>query len=300
MRRRIPSTTALTVFESAARHESFTRAADELALTQSAVCRQIASLEGQLGLKLFRRTRRGVRLTDAGADYAQRVAERLDALERDTLELMSGAARTPVIELAVVPTFGTRWLLPRLPAFLAEAGVQINLHARTRPFLFDDTGIDAAIYAGDGHWPGCVTRRVLSEQLIAVCSPALLAGRAAPLALDALATLPLLQQTTRPHAWRRWFEAAGVRVEGDLRGPQYEQFSMSVQAAVLGLGVALVPDILVGEELAQGRLVQPVPLRHASDRAYYYVVPEARELDTLLCRFGQWLVGVATASRIET
>jgi LysR family glycine cleavage system transcriptional activator len=300
MRRRIPSTTALTVFESAARHESFTRAAAELALTQSAVCRQIATLEGQLGLKLFRRTRRGVCLTDAGSDYAQRVAERLDALERDTLELMSGAARTPVIELAVVPTFGTRWLLPRLPAFLAETGAQINLHARTRPFLFDDTGIDAAIYAGDGHWPGCVARRVLSERLIAVCSPALLGRRTPPLALEALATLPLLQQTTRPHAWRRWFEAAGLRVEGDLRGPRYEQFSMSVQAAVLGLGVALVPDILVSEELAQGRLVQPVPLRHASDRAYYYVVPEARELDTLLGSFGRWLVGIAATAESET
>ncbi|MEY4906683.1 MAG: hypothetical protein RL260_401 [Pseudomonadota bacterium] len=292
MKRSIPSTTALTAFDASARHESFTRAAEELALTQSAVCRQVAGLEAMLGVKLFRRTRRGVKLTDAGRGYASRVAERLDALERDTLELMAGAGGLPVIELAVVPTFGTRWLLPRLPQFLSGA-VQINLHTRTRPFLFDDTHFDAAIYAGDGHWPGCVTRKVLSERLIAVCSPALIAPHAAPIPLAALARLPLLQQTTRPHAWRRWFEASGLTCDGDLRGPRYEQFSMSVQAAVLGLGVALVPDFMVTDELAQGRLCQAVHDAHDSDRAYYFVVPEGREQETLLARFGAWLAEAA-------
>jgi LysR family glycine cleavage system transcriptional activator len=293
VKRRLPSTAALTAFDASARHESFTRAAEELALTQSAVCRQVAGLESMLGVKLFRRTRRGVKLTDEGRGYASRVAERLDALERDTLELMAGAGGMPVIELAVVPTFGTRWLLPRLPQFMPGA-VQINLHTRTRPFLFDDTHFDAAIYAGDGHWPGCITCKVLSERLIAVCSPALIAPRTAPIALDALARLPLLQQTTRPHAWRRWFEAAGVQCDGDLRGPRYEQFSMSVQAAMLGLGVALVPDFMVADELAQGRLCQATPEAHDSDRAYYFVVPEGREHDALLARFGAWLAEVAT------
>lgn len=292
MKRRIPSTAALTAFDASARHESFTRAADELAMTQSAVCRQVAGLETMLGVKLFRRTRRGVKLTDAGRGYADKVAEWLDVLERDTLALMAGAGGMPVIELAVVPTFGTRWLLPRLPQFMPGA-VQVNLHTRTRPFLFDDTEFDAAIYAGDGHWPGCVTRKVLSERLIAVGSPALIAQQPAPLSLETLARLPLLQQTTRPHAWRRWFEAGGVACEGDLRGPRYEQFSMSVQAAVLGLGVALVPDFLVEEEIAQGRLCQAVPQAHDSDRAYYFVIPEGREQDTLLAPFGAWLVDTA-------
>jgi DNA-binding transcriptional LysR family regulator len=296
VKRRIPSTAALTAFDASARHESFTRAAEDLALTQSAVCRQVAGLEAMLGVKLFRRTRRGVKLTDEGRSYASRVAERLDALERDALELMAGAGGTPVIELAVVPTFGTRWLLPRLPQFMPGA-VQINLHTRTRPFLFDDTHFDAAIYAGDGHWPGCITRQVLAERLIAVCSPALVAPHTAPLTLAALARLPLLQQTTRPHAWRRWFEAGGLACDGDLRGPRYEQFSMSVQAAVLGLGVALVPDFMVEEERAQGRLFQPVPQAHDSDRAYYFVVPEGREHDPLLARFGHWLALTAAEQR---
>lgn len=295
MKRRIPSTAALVAFDASARHESFTRAADELALTQSAVCRQVAGLESMLGVKLFRRTRRGVKLTDEGRGYAVRIAERLDALERDTLELMAGAGGLPVIDLAVVPTFGTRWLLPRLPQFMAGA-VQINLHARTRPFLFDDTHFDAAIYAGDGHWPGCITHKVLAERLIAVCSPTLLLPQNGPITLDRLSRLPLLQQTTRPHAWRRWFEAGGLACEGDLRGPRYEQFSMSVQAAVLGLGVALVPDFLVADELAQGRLCQAVPQAHDSDRAYYYVVPEGREHEPLLARFGRWLAESAADS----
>lgn len=288
MKRRLPSTTALTAFDASARHESFTRAAEELAMTQSAVCRQIAGLEAMLGVKLFRRTRRGVKLTDAGRGYAGKVAERLDALERDTLEVMAGAGGVPVIELAVVPTFGTRWLLPRLPQFMPGA-VQINLHTRTRPFLFDDTHFDAAIYAGDGHWPGCITHKVLSERLIAVCSPALLGGQVGPLPLQGLTRLPLLQQATRPYAWRRWFEAGGLQCDGDLRGPRYEQFSMSVQAAVLGLGVALVPDFMVVHELAQGHLCQVTREAHGSDRAYYFVVPEGREHDPLLAQFGAWL-----------
>ncbi len=274
MRRRLPSTGALVAFEAAARHQSFTRAADELALTQSAVCRQIAGLEATLGVALFRRTRRGVALTPAGAAYARRVAARLDAIEADALDLRAGSGERQVVELAVVPTFATRWLLPRLARFAAEAPqVQLNLHVRTRPFLFDGSGLDAAVYAGDGHWAGCDCRPLMGERLVAVCSPALVpAGGVADSA--ALGRLPLLQQTTRPDAWRRWFAQAGVEVDGALQGPRHELFSMSIEAAVQGLGVALVPAMFVAEELASGRLVQPLPLAFDSDRGYYLAVPE--------------------------
>jgi DNA-binding transcriptional LysR family regulator len=130
-----------------------------------------------------------------------------------------------------------------------------------------------------------------------VCSPALIAPEQAPLTLDQLTRLPLLQQTTRPHAWRRWFEAAGLACDSDLRGPRYEQFSMSLQAAELGLGVALVPDFMVVDELAQGRLCQAVSQAHDSDRAYYFVVPEGREHEPLLAGFGAWLA--ASAAELE-
>lgn len=134
MRRKIPSTAALQAFDAAARHESFTRAADELALTQSAICRQIAALEDFLGVALFRRTRRGVRLTEAGISYSRKVAARLDAVERDTLSVMAHRGSGATLEIATVPTFATRWLLPRLPAFLAgHPDVTVNLSTRPRP-----------------------------------------------------------------------------------------------------------------------------------------------------------------------
>lgn len=298
MRRRLPSTTALVAFEAAARHQSFTLAADELALTQSAVCRQIAALEAALAVKLFRRTRRGVVLTPPGAAYARKVAARLAALEADALDLRAGGGERQVIELAVVPTFATRWLLPRLNDLAGAApALQLNLHVRTRPFLFDGSGIDAAIYAGDGHWAGCRCRRLMGERLVPVCSPVLLRERLRGGAADAVALgrLPLLQQTTRPDAWRRWFAQAGVEVDGDLQGPRYELFSMSIAAAVQGLGVALVPEMFVADELAQGRLVQPAPLAFDSDRSYYLVVPEDDAPPALL-EFGAWLARAAATA----
>ncbi|HEX7640175.1 MAG TPA: LysR family transcriptional regulator, partial [Burkholderiaceae bacterium] len=144
MRRKLPSTGALEAFEAAARHQSFTKAAEELAVTQSAVCRQVAALEAFLGVALFRRTRRGVTLTEAGRDYGRSVAARLDEVERDTLELMGRGGRGGALELAVVPTFATRWLLPRLPGFQrAHPDIVVHLSSRTRPFLFADTPFDA-------------------------------------------------------------------------------------------------------------------------------------------------------------
>ena len=129
MRRKIPSTTALAVFEAAARHQSYTKAADELAVTQSAVCRQIASLEDFLGVRLFQRSRRGVALTEAGEGYSRLVRSRLDEVERDALDLMSRGTPGGTLELGVVPT-ATKWLLPRLPAFTQQhPGIQVNLTA---------------------------------------------------------------------------------------------------------------------------------------------------------------------------
>ena len=290
MRRKIPSTGALTAFEAAARHSSFTEAAHELALSQSAVCRQIAGLEDFLGVKLFRRSRRGVVLSEAGAAYHRQVAKRLDEVERDTLDLVARRGRGGTLELAVVPTFGTRWLLPRLPEFAREhPDITLNLSSRTRPFLFDDTDIDAAIYTGDGNWPGAVSTLLMPESLVPVCSPALIAPRK-KLTPQQLAQLPLLQQSTRPYAWRQWFESTGYVPGNEMVGPRYELFFMSLQAAIVGLGVALVPEYALGDDLESGRLV--IPVRHAcpSDRAYYLVSPEHKSENPVLELFRDWLL----------
>ncbi len=293
MRRRIPSTAALTAFELAARHESFTRAAEELALTQSAVCRQIAALEDYLGVRLFTRTRRGVRLTDAGLSYSRRIAARLDAVERDTLAVMAHQGRGVTLELAVVPTFATRWLLPRLAAFTArQPDVTVNLTTSTRPFLFADTEFDAALYFGDAGWPGTVAHFLMRENAMPVCRPERL-GVAAALAPEAIAALPLLQQTTRPYAWRHWFESLGLRVPQDMAGMRLELFSMLAQAAMHDLGVALVPPFLIEDELAAGRLAIAHRYAAPSDKGYYLIIPERKSETAALSAFRDWLVEAA-------
>jgi LysR family glycine cleavage system transcriptional activator len=290
MRRKIPSTAALTAFDAAARHSSYTAAASELALTQGAVCRQVASLEAFLGTPLFRRSGRGVALTEAGAAYHRQIARRLDEVERDTLELMARQGRGGSIELAVVPTFGTRWLLPRLPAFGSQhPDVTVNLSSRTRPFLFDDSNLDAAIYAGDGHWPGADCTFLMPENLVPVCSPALIAPRKR-LTPQQMAELPLIQQSTRPYAWRHWFESAGLRPRHELVGPRYELFSMSLQAANVGLGVALVPEYDLDDELVSGRLIIPNNRPCPSDRGYHFAIPERKAADPLLVALRHWLM----------
>src|SRR5690606_10221039 len=149
MRRHIPSTQALACFEVAARHESYTRAAQELSLTQSAVSRQIQSLEEFLGVSLFRRTRHGVTLTPAGAHYGRQVARWLRGLERDTLDVMAHQGQGGTLTLAAVPTFATRWLIPRLPQLAKlHPDIVVHIDTQTRPFLFADTAFDAALFAG--------------------------------------------------------------------------------------------------------------------------------------------------------
>jgi len=300
MRRKLPSTGALEAFEAAARHQSFTKAAEELSVTQSAVCRQVAALESFLDVRLFRRTRRGVMLTEAGLDYSRSVGARLDEVERDTLELMARGGRGSSLELAVVPTFGTRWLLPRLPAFQrAHPHVAVHLSSRTRPFLFADTPFDAAIHAGEtgsAAWPGTEKRFLMSESLIAVASPtlpALAAGR--PQGAADWARLPLLQQSTRPYAWRQFFEGLGLAVPQPMAGPRLELFSMLTEAAVHGMGVALTPPFFVREELAQGRLVDIAPRPVSGQRAYSLIWPEEKAELPALRAFADWLQAEAAA-----
>jgi LysR family glycine cleavage system transcriptional activator len=296
MRRPIPSTAALAAFEAAARHQSFTKAAAELHVTQGAICRQIAALEAMLGVKLFRRTSRGVTLTDAGAAYGPKVAMRLEDMERDTLDLMSSGGTGAVLELGVVPTFATRWLVPRLPDFIARhPGISVNLSARARPFLFDDTPFDAAISAGESPWPGTVGADLMHEQLVPVCSPAYFAARrsASLREIDWTAST-LLQQGTRPHAWRQWFQSSTLHVDGDMVGPRFELFSMQIAAAMHGMGVALVPRLMVDDELARGLLRLASTHLAPSERVYRLICPEQKADNQGLARFRDWLVDAAS------
>jgi LysR family glycine cleavage system transcriptional activator len=301
MRRKIPATHTLLCFEAAARHASYTRAAQELSLTQSAVSRQVALLEEFIGQPLFQRARHGVTLTPRGAEYARQVATLLQSLERDTLDAMSGQGAGGAIALAAVPTFAARWLIPRLPAFQAlHPDVVVHIDTRTRPFLFSDTPFDAAIHASTRsqirQWAGTQAQELMPEVVIPVCAPSLLVNRP-QLEPSELAQHTLLQQSTRPDAWRLWFEAAGLASDQAsavaLTGPRFEQFSMTAAAAAAGLGVALVPRLLIETELARGELVQAHPLALPEERHYFLVLPDTEHAKPALQRFVGWVVGVA-------
>ncbi len=297
MRSKIPSLQALTCFEAAARHESFTRAAQELALTQSAVSRQVAGLEDFLGVALFQRTRHGMALTTRGADYARQIAPRLQALEQDTLDAMSAQGSGGALHLAAVPTFATRWLIPRLADFATQhPDIVVHIETRTRPFLFADSEFDAALYSGTpeqvANWAGTRSLRLMSEDVLPVCSPSLLRGRKA-LTPQGIAQMPLLQQSTRHNGWRQWFDAMGVAAPNALSGPRFELFSMTATAAACGLGLALVPRLLVEDELARGTLVVACERALLGQRAYCLVQPQRDDERPALTAFKTWLLATA-------
>lgn len=305
MHRHLPSTQALACFEAAARHQSYTRAAQELMLTQSAVSRQIQALEEFLGVQLFKRTRHGMVLTPAGTHYGRQVARWLQGLERDTLDVMAHQGRGGALSLAAVPTFATRWLIPRLPQLAQRhPDIVVHIETQTRPFLFADTSFDAALYAGTAdqvaNWPGVQAQLLMHEDVVPVCSPRLLEaaaprgpGRAhQPVAPPVVARLPLLQQSTRPYGWRQWFEAMEVDAPRALDGPRYELFSMLAVAAAHGLGVALMPPLLIEAEIARGDLVVACARPLRGERAYYLVSP-AQPQPPVLSAFAHWLQDMA-------
>ncbi|MBI3284271.1 MAG: LysR family transcriptional regulator [Burkholderiales bacterium] len=299
MRRKIPSLNALLIFEAAARQQSFTRAADELALTQSAVCRQIAALEDWLGLALFARVKQRVLLTPAGREYAQRIRGHLDRIERDTLELMGQQEGAGVLELAVVPTFATQWLIPRLAEFQRlRPDITVNLSTRTGAFLFSESLFQAAIYSGQAPWPGTAGDFLIPEDdAVPVCSPALLARHTgAALTLQDVVSLPLLHLNSRLDDWRRWFELHDCRNDvSAVKGARYELFTMLIGAAVAGLGLALVPRYMVRAELESGALCLPLQLSLPVSAAYYLVYPQENLSQGPLAAFRAWLLSTTQA-----
>lgn len=287
VRRFLPSMSLLVAFEAAARHQSFTAAAAELNLTQSAVSRQIRALEETLGSDLFLRERQTVRLTFAGETYAQQIREALRHISTATLNFRANP-RGGTLNLAILPTFGTRWLAPRLPGFVAEhPGITVNLTTRLAPFDFQLDQVDAAIHFGAPEWPGAELDPLMGETVIPACSPALLARHRFAEARDLL-DAPLLHLVSRPDAWERWFAAMNVPAEG-VRGMLIDQFATAAQAATSGLGVALLPKFLIEAELARGDLVEAFDGPVESAGRYYLAWPGKRESYPPLQAFRGWI-----------
>ncbi len=286
----VPSLSALAAFEAAARHGSFTRAAEELNLTQGAISRQVAHLEKVLGVGLFERAKKRVSLTVAGAAYAAEIREGLSILAAATVSTMAFRGAAGLLNLAILPTFGTRWLIPRLPRFTeAHPGITINFATKLVPFDFTREAIDAAIHFGDPVWPGARLHRLMGEEIVPVASPALVARFGISDAADMLKA-PLVQQSTRPRAWANWLEQQGLTPQRALMGPRFEQFAMVSQAAVAGLGLAIVPRFLVEEELRSGALVIPVDRSLIGQEGYYLVYPEEKANLPAVTSFRDWLL----------
>ncbi|MGL4197210.1 MAG: LysR family transcriptional regulator [Allorhizobium sp.] len=293
-RRFLPSLSLLTAFEAAARTGSITAAARELNLTQSAVSRQIKALESQLGVDLFLRERQTIRLTVAGDGYAREIREALRRISSASLNLRANP-HGGTLNLAILPTFGARWLAPRLGRFLASnPGITINLVTRLSPFDFRLDSIDAAIHFGDAVWPGAELRLLMQEETIPACSPAFKHDHAISQPADLL-NVSLLHLNTRPDAWERWFTETGVAFDS-VHGMLFDQFATASQAAVGGLGVALLPTFLIQDELARGDLVAAVDRTMQSAQRYYLAFPRERAAYPPLVAFRDWIIGELSSS----
>ena len=292
----LPSIACLQAFESVARHGSITRAAAELNLTQSAVSRQIHQLESLLDVLLFERIRQRVVITDAGKLYLNDVNRAMSGLKDATSRIMACGGNTDLLNLAVLPTFATRWLMPRLKDFIQKhPGATINLATRLVPFDFGVEPFDAGIHYGSATWAGAVAHHLMDEETVPVCSPRFEAEQRIKKPADLMRTV-LLHQTTRPEAWTEWFDRAMVENAHALRGPRFEQFTMIAQAAICDLGVALLPKLLIEEELASGKLVMLFDRSIRSANSYYLVVPETKTSSLLTVAFTHWIISQAKKS----
>jgi DNA-binding transcriptional LysR family regulator len=292
-RRTLPPMAMLHSFAAAARHGSFSRAAVEVGLTQSAISRQIANLEEWLGVSLFDRAGRRVRLNEAGRAYADEVVPALGAIRRATARAMARPSER-VIELATLPGFGMRWLAPRLPRLTEQhPDLIVNFAARSDEFDFATEPFDAAIHFGRPDWPGAVCDLLFREAAIPVVSPALAEGLREP---RDLAKLPLLVQSNRRDAWARWFALAQVDYVPAGPLPGFSHFLMLAQAAAAGAGAALVPSFLIEPELASGALVRPFGLALPSERAYYLAYPPAKMESSAFRQLRDWMLAEAAVT----
>lgn len=289
MRRKIPSNSALMAFEASARHGSFARAADELALTEGAISRQIGRLEAFLGITLFERVGNRVRLLPNGERYAVQVRESLDRLERDSQYLMGQPSDGASLDIATIPTFAARWLIPRLARFREmHPNTTVHLTERMEPFVLAGSGFDAAIHFEHPAWTGMRTHRLLHETLVPVCHPALIDGGEGAVSLD---ELPRLHRRQNPDAWQRYAQETGVALTHPAVGARYDLHSMQIEAALAGLGVALVPRLYVETELAEGRLVAPWPDGISIAKTFCLILPEPIRLsEGPIQMFANWLI----------
>ena len=291
MTRRLPPLNALKAFEAAARHESFTRAAEELCVTQGAVSHQVKALEAELGVKLFNRERQRLIITEAGRGYLEVVRDAFDRIAAGTERLVQRQS-TGVLTVSTSPNFAAKWFVHRLARFAdVYPGIDLRISASLHHVDFAREDVDLAIRHGDGHWPGLHVTRLRAEELV-VCAPKLLSGRTALREPADLARHTLLHVNDRSD-WTRWLDAAGVKGVDVSRGPILNQASMAIDAAVDGQGVALARSALASWDLGSARLVRPFEISLPVPYAYWIVSPKATANLPKIVTFREWLLAEA-------
>lgn len=295
MRRHLPPLNALPGFEAAARHLSFSRAADELGVTHGAVSRAVRNLEDHLGVQLMIRATRSVRLTPIGAAFA---AEVRDVLEHLTSATSAAAGQSSgVVNVSTIDSFAARWLMPRLSRFRqAHGNVDVRVATSERPADFVSDGIDLAIRCGSGRYPGLTSELLMEEDHFPVCSPKLLKGRP-PLRTPADLACHTLLHDVFTVDWAIWLRSAGIdRVNAD-GGPTFLSSDHAIQAAIRGEGVVLGRSALVADELSAGRLVRPFKLSLPAGFAYYVVYPPRAVKRPSVKAFRDWLIAEARTGK---
>jgi len=282
----------LKALEAAARHQSFTKAADELSVTQGAVSHQVKALEAELGLRLFNRERQRLVITDAGRSYLEVVRDAFDRLAAGTNRLVQ-LQKTGVLTVTTSPNFATKWLVHRLGKFVeAHPDIDLRVSASLQHIDFAREDIDLAIRHGDGQWPGMSVTRLCAEELFPVCSPKFVRGRSALRSPSDLGDHTLLHVDDRV-GWSKWLDAADVAATAIDRGPIYNQASMAIDAAVAGQGIALARTALAAWDICAGRLVRPFGLALNAPYAYWIVCPKSTAGLPKISTFRDWLLAEA-------
>ena len=281
----------LLAFDAVARCESLTQAANTLCITVSAVSKQVSSLEAFVGQNLLQKNGRGVALTAAGRLYWQKIASNLRALETATFEMQSAGGDTGLLTLASVPTFLTKWLIPRLPDFRKHApSVTLSFSQHLGPLDDLPPGVDAAIRYGHGQWPGVVSDYIAGKEFVLIAARSLVHPLQSP---QLVSQQTLLHHEGAPTAWRQWAVQHGVLQATVQAGPRFAQYSALVQAVASGLGVGLVPRILVFEELASGAVFTPCGEAITVDQGHYLCFKADRADVPALAAFRSWILAQA-------